>query len=517
MPRLTLEHDANASIVEVQPNSTLSEALKCAGFPLEQPCAGRGSCGKCRVEASGMLDLPGKTERDTLPAALLEAGFRLACLARIEGDVTVRLPKKRAFTRIATGGAPAVSPGATARYSAYGAAVDIGTSTLCVQLYCKEGLLQTAACKNPQVAFGADVISRIAASMAGEAQALQRAVAGAVEGLLRTCICKQGITAQQVDALVLTGNTAMLYLIAAKDPTSLSHAPFHAAHLFGETVPGEALGLKAFAHAHCYLPGCIGAYLGADIANAILASNMQSAHTCALLADIGTNGEIALHHGGRLYACSTAAGPAFEGAGIEQGSLGVPGAIDTVALEGGRLVIGTVENAPPRSICGSGVIDALGCFLEAGALDETGRIEEASPFARKNAASALFLPLTPDISLTQRDIRAVQLAKASICAGIVTLLDACGCAPEEVEAFYIAGGFGAYLNLMRAAQIGLFPKALLKKARTLGNAALEGAALLLQDTSKEAGLDAIVSSATAIDLGANPSFMERYIGAMGFE
>ena len=247
------------------------------------------------------------------------------------------------------------------------------------------------------------------------------------------------------------------------------------------------------------------AFVGADITCAVLASGMCDRNETALLCDVGTNGEIALWKDGALFVSSTAAGPAFEGAGISCGVSSVRGAIDRVWTEHDRVCVHTIGDAPAVGVCGSGLIDAVAAFLDTEQIDETGAMEADA------------LPLAEGIMLTRADVRAVQLAKAAIAAGILTLMETAGVSPDEVSAVYIAGGFGSHLNVDSAARIGLIPPALAKRVKVLGNAALTGAARLLLDRREHDRAREIARRARHVALGGNPRFNERYMDQMFFE
>ena len=223
----------------------------------------------------------------------------------------------------------------------------------------------------------------------------------------------------------------------------------------------------------------------------------------ALLCDIGTNGEIALWKDGVLSVTSTAAGPAFEGALISCGCSSIPGAIDKVWWENNQPCIHTIGDQPAVGICGSGLIDAVAVLLQQEIMDETGALDED-------------VELAPGVTLLQKDIRALQLAKAAIAAGIQTLLDSTGTTCEEIETFYLAGGFGSHLNLQNAAAIGLIPEELVSKAKVIGNAALAGASRLLLDPSAKEEIRAISESSRHFNLGGNPVFNNNYMEQMLF-
>ena len=485
MPELIIRQNGMSRAVPFEGTPVLDEVLEMAGIRPPHPCGGRGSCGKCAVELFGAVSEPN--------AAELRAGVRLSCQAVLLGDAAVTLPEDQSVEQIETG----MDVQLTALHpmpGRFGAAVDIGTTTIAVKVYnLADGTcLGTAARLNPQTAVAADVMGRIDAAMKGGLMKLQEQVTTAIETLLQEAVQDP----EKIDVLVVTGNTTMLYLLTGRDPESLSHAPFLADTLFDTEI---TLGGKTV-----YLPPCMNAFVGADITCAVLASGMCEKTETALLCDIGTNGEMALWKDGKLYVTSTAAGPAFEGAGISCGCGSVRGAIDRVWLENGRLCVHTIGEEKAVGVCGSGLIDAVAAGLQCEEIDETGALEEDELFLAEN------------VSLQPRDIRAVQLAKAAIAAGMETLLETSGASMEEVQTLYIAGGFGSHLNVQSAAVIGLLPAELTGRTVILGNAALSGTASVLLNVQEQEALRGIASRATHVNLGGNPTFNEKYIEQMMF-
>lgn len=505
MPQITIHDAAGAVSVRKVPRGTL--LLHALDGGVEAPCGGHGRCGKCRVTVQGALSSPDPRETSLLGAAALRRGVRLACLTTVEGDCTVTLGADRAVRVICSDGTmPAFAPEPI--FEKYGAAVDIGTTTLAARLYDRTGaLLAQAAAPNPQRIYGADVITRTEKSLAGERESLARCIRDGIDSLLRQMSAQAGMPPEAVDTVVLTGNTAMLYLLTARDVDCLSHAPFLADELFGRYAEPEELRLSAAPKARLYLPRCISAFVGADITSALVASQICTRDESALLADIGTNGELALWHKGRLLCCSTAAGPVFEGATISRGMQAGPSAIHRVTYENGKISCRTIESAPAAGICGSGLIDAAAVFLRAGIIDETGAFTD-----EEDAYS-----LTPEVSLTQKDIRMLQLAKSAICAGMLTLLEAGGLGAEGPAHLVIAGGFGSFLDLHSAACIGLYPPTLESRARAIGNAALAGASMMLLRGQYRQQAAALAEQAETVDLSASPVFRENYVECMGFE
>ena len=235
----------------VEAGTLLSDAIG-LHHTLELPCGGKGRCGKCRVTASGNLSPVSETERGHLSRRELEAGIRLACCTAVEGDC-----------RICGGGE---MPDFTLKplFHTFGAAVDIGTTTLAARLYGHKGLLAQASGINPQNRYGADVISRIGGALAGKGVEMAQCIRKALKALLEELSGEAGISPEQIDALAITGNTAMLYLLTETDPDCLSHAPFEASRLFGELWRGVDLELPC-PTAKVYLPRCVSAFVGADL------------------------------------------------------------------------------------------------------------------------------------------------------------------------------------------------------------------------------------------------------------
>ena len=471
----------------------------------EKPCGGHGRCGKCRVIATGELSEISDAERRLLSDGELARGIRLACMTRALGDCRVEREERLAGAQILSSSAEKREANAPA-FSQYGAAIDVGTTTLAATLLDRDGKrLAEAACMNPQSRWGADVVSRIEASLAGALGELSEAIREALNGLLSELCLRGGVSTEQLDGLVITGNTVMLALLCGDDTDPFSHAPFAVSELYGKKILAKELGLTALSRdALVYLPPCIAAFVGADTTCAILAVELCGGDT-AMLADIGTNGELALYHGGRLTVCSTAAGPAFEGVGISSGMRGEKGAVDRVTLVNGNLHCHVIGDGEPKGICGSGLIDAVACLLRAELVDESGYMEDES------------VPLAGEISLTDRDIRAVQLAKSAISAGLMTLAEEAGLSLDTVSELRIAGGFGNYLNKESAVAIGLIPKALGGHIRVCGNAALSGAERLLLDVGLRERADALARSASVCNLASNPIFSARFIENMSFE
>ncbi len=537
----------NGEAVITEPGAKVGSLLK-KSHGVEMPCGGRHACGKCMVYAEGSFAAPSETEQKLLGAERLAQGIRLACFleavpdGRIDalrqeadGDETIcvstpsappvahaagmspaqpseRVSAAQPSERTSTAPSAEAAPGARL-YRHLGAAVDIGTTTIAAVLYREGRAVGTMGAWNPQSVFGADVISRMEASLEGKADKLAAIVREAVSRLLTELAEHAGESAEAIETVIITGNTSMLYFLTKRNPRCLSRAPFEADDLFGWWTIGEALDLSC-RKADVYLPRCMSAFVGADITTAILGSGLTETDCIPgadgsprLMVDVGTNGEIVLFSGDRLICCATAAGPAFEGAGLSCGMRGVAGAIDHVNWENGTWkvhVIGDRDASAAEGICGSGVIDGVAGLLESGLLEDTGYLEEDVCFAG-------------NIGLTAEDIREVQLAKGAIRAGMETLLAEEKIDAARLEGLYVAGGFGSYMSAKSAEKIGLFPKIDLSRIKICGNAALAGAVKILHDRRMEKEATALAERAKTINLGTSAKFQEFYMEYMMFE
>ena len=482
---------------QVAVGTRLSEVLSHA----PHPCGGKGICGRCRIRATGALSPLSAEEMRHLSEREIADGMRLSCCAVVEGDCVVTLLPDSVMAVVVDGKVSTTANHPT--FAAYGAAVDIGTTTLAARLYDAVGrLLAQEGCANPQITFGADVLSRVGA--AGEGKDLTAPLQAAVNSLLSRLAEKAGIHPAAIDGVVITGNTAMLCFLTATDVTALSRAPFGLPRPFGEVVTAASMGLTALSpNRGVYLPPCASAFIGGDALCAALVCGLGDGRT-ALLADMGTNGEMLLSHRDALYACSTAAGPAFEGVGISCGMPAMNGAVDEVALVNGTLHPHVMGGGRLQGLCGSGLVDTVACLLA---------LEEMTP---DGCLGADAVSLWEGITLSQEDVRAIQQAKSAVCAGLMTLLHHSNLSAAEVEVLYTAGGFGSRLNGRNATVIGLLPKGLTAPIRPVGNAALDGAARLLLDASARERMTALAENVQVVELATDPYFTRQFMTNMSF-
>jgi len=407
----------------------------------------------------------------------------------------------------------------------FGVAFDIGTTTIVGYLMdlATGEEVGVSAGMNPQVACGDDVISRIGYVMEHEdgLDHLNRRLIDALNEHIADLCRDAGVAPEEIYAISAVGNTCMHHLFLKLDPRHIAAAPFVPVVSDPLVVPAERLGLNVHPNARVLVLPNIAAYVGADIVGGILATGLWEREDPSFLVDIGTNGEIVLSAGGRIMACSAAAGPAFEGARVRYGMRGAPGAVDRVAIDT-EVIYTTIGGEKPRGICGSGLVDAAAEMLRAGVLDPSGRICSPDEFEgpediRKRIVEGEngydFVLVPPEeesgeaIRITQRDIRELQLAKGAIRAGIEVLKSEMGVGDLDME-ILLAGTFGNYINRKSALRIGLLPPVDGERVVPVGNAAGEGAKLVLRSKGELGRAQEIARKVTYVELSARPELME---------
>lgn len=516
----------------------MTDALIQLGVDLQSPCGGRGVCGKCRV----IWKSPDIQPKDASGVILTPDAFGavLACRATVpDTGCTVGVPRLvgTGLTVDKTSSEKASVPlTETSRTGFCGWALDIGTTTLALALVAvsektgKGEPILTTSSLNPQHIMGADVIGRIQASNE-HLDKLTGLVRGSVAQMVRELTSRLPDDDRRVIEsaglpMTVAGNTTMLHLFAGVSPVSMGSFPFTPAFTdvreilcpeFGDTV-GKVILLPS-----------VSAYIGGDVVCGMYACDLEKYPHPTLFLDCGTNGEMALfsgtEYGSRLVCASTAAGPALEGAGISCGMGGVRGAVSVVSgsHRAGLLTYQTIGDCSPSGVCGSGLIDWIACLLDSGCIDGTGRFDSTAPpvlAVHKKSDGSLCDSPSP-LSLTQKDVRQVQLAKSAICAGILTLLDAEHLdAPEFLRRggrVLLAGGLGYYLSPVSSQRVGLIPDGWAPVVTAVGNSALSGAVCAVADSRAIESMRSLASRCRVCELSTSPVFNDAFIDCMMFE
>lgn len=467
---------------------------------IEAPCGGMGRCGKCKVEIVGR-------------------GEVLACKTLVADGMHIIIGKEK-HAKIAETG-QCHNQYATDALEETVAACDIGTTTVVCHLIdgISGNIIATESAPNAQKNYGADVVSRIERAGAGELQKLHEVIAGQIETMLEK-LCEKSHKKKKIQRLAVAGNTVMCHLFAGISPEAIGVAPFMPEELFGKEYTGSSVGIDCCEIVNI-LP-CVAGYVGSDITADVLAAVPEDGGQWLLL-DIGTNGEMLLGNAKDGYVCcATAAGPAFEGAEITMGMPAADGAIASVTYKNHRLSVGTIGEKDAVGICGSGLLDALAVFLEAGLMDESGMLMEVEEVPDELSGyigtyeGQPCVWLTEKVCVTQEDVRNLQLAKAAIAAGIEILLKEKAFEYKDVTEVLLAGGFGSFLNKESAAKIGLIPKELLPVTEAVGNAAGEGAVFAAISNDARNHLLEIRSEMHYLELSMHPAFSDLYMECIPF-
>lgn len=465
-------------------------------FGIEFPCGGKGTCGKCKVKlVDGAIETT-RTHRQKLDQLGLSPGWRLACYSCCTSDITLEIEQFNHLI-LADESEFEFQP-----QQGYGIAIDLGTTTVVTQLVdlSTARVLAVESILNPQVKFGADLISRIQACLDGHAPEMTRIIRLAIGTMIGQMLKKHEV---EVRKIVLVGNTAMQLIFSSCDVSPLAMYPFHTEDLGMKFFNPAELGWKFEVTEQVLFYPSIGSFVGSDILAGITATDLYQKEKYTALIDLGTNGEIVLGNRDRIVCASTAAGPAFEGATISMGMRAVTGAISSLQLVDGELQARVIGNTAPKGICGSALIDAVAILRN---------LEHIGMFGEINSGDET-IHLAGNVSLTQKDINEFQLAKAAIAAGLTILARNLSIELSDIETVYIAGGFGSYINIEHVVATGMIELPG-EKIHQMGNTALIGAKMFLFQEDEITGV--ILNKTRHINLEGDPGFQDIYVDKMLF-
>jgi uncharacterized 2Fe-2S/4Fe-4S cluster protein (DUF4445 family) len=411
----------------------------------------------------------------------------------------------------------------------FGLAFDLGTTTVVANLLdVTTGTpVAVASALNRQQPFGGDVITRISATMMDPAalDKLRALAHETLDELTREVCAAGGVDPTEIYEVAVAGNATMVHIALGIDPEPLGVAPFiMAARTFPEVLATE-LGLTVHPRARAILFPALGAYVGGDIVAGLIASGMDRDRRLRLFIDVGTNCEIVLGNADRLLATAAPAGPAFEGAQIRCGMRAADGAIEVVRIRDGELELGVIGDSEPLGLCGSGLVDAVAALVGAGLIDASGRFvpEERAAGIAPTLADRLgtldgerVFALHGDVYLSQRDVRALQFAKAAISTGWSLLLEELAVPVSDVQQVLLAGSFGSYLSPASAIRIGLVPKLPVLRVVSAGNVAGEGAKMALFSLRERASAVALLEEVEYVELSDRSDFNDRFVDLLGF-
>jgi len=505
--------------LEAERGKSLLDVLAKAGIAVNSECGGLGTCGKCKVRISGSVPVPSSLDRLHLSAGELADGMRLACGVIPSGGEIVECPPSPAGTNFKLQLEQVSFPVAPWRKAGGGAvlAVDLGTTNIVGHLVepVSGRVVASSNRENSQAVFGADIMSRLTyASHNGDKgrETLCRAARADIEGLAEDMRFEQPVT-----DVIAVMNTAMEVLLLGTDPDLLGRYPGDSGingpvHIAFPSNDGFLQG------ALLHLPSIIGGFVGSDTVAALLSLKMFSPEPPYALLDIGTNAEVVVVTDKEMVACSTAAGPAFEGMGITCGMRGVAGAIDRVFFDKGDFSISVIGGGTARGITGSGLFSLIGGLLRAGALDTFGVIQVPLflPGRVRRGDGGNEVILAPDVTVNENDVQQFLLAKAASRSAVGTLLDSTNVMPGDLTAFYLAGTFAGMIEPSDLLSVGLVPRDCGDRVRQVGNAAATGAVMMA--ASRNAFRDACVfaGSVRHLPLSGDRAFLDAFQSGVHF-
>jgi len=473
---------ADGKTIDAKTGDNLLDILRQAGELLDAPCGGNGVCGKCKVKIDGKQFL--------------------ACQYEISSDINVEISSADNNAILSAG--KLVSRVTQPSGKGFALAFDIGTTTVVCYLLNPAGEeIAVESMLNPQVSYGADVITRIKESINGKKDILEQIIRNGMIELIFACCRKANISPDEISVVSVVANPCMQQIFLGEKVDNLASVPFHP--LINQSGKRKAAAyLPCCSNADLLIVPAISGYVGAHTMGCVLAAMLHQQAETILMVDIGTNGELVLVHQGRMAACSTAAGPALEGANIHCGMRGCNGAIDHVWLEDGRISYSVIGDQEAVGICGSGIIDAVAVMLQLSLLNKRGRMSEK------------IFHISENVFITQDDIRQVQMAKGAIAAGIDILTQHLGISPKKIDRVLLAGAFGTFLNPDYACAVGLLPESVLNKIDAVGNIAGSGAKLLALDPSLLELTDQLIKQIEFIELATIPAFRKAFARNMNF-
>jgi uncharacterized 2Fe-2S/4Fe-4S cluster protein (DUF4445 family) len=547
MAEVTVIYGSKIKVVQAEEGENLGEVVARTGLPLEQPCAGRGTCGKCKVLVEKGTAPPDEIELENLTPGEIALNNRLACRALVQGETRIVLSPIVVYSNKIFKG--------SSRYKKekdipLGLAIDLGSTTVAAFLTCLDNgeVAAGGGGLNQQTVFGSDVISRLAAALDNDQNKsrLHRLALASILQAVDSLKLSDRIW-ERIQQVTIVGNVAMHHLLTELPLDELAFIPFQPYQKDAITDAREIMDGIFPNHVKVSLPPLIGGFVGSDALACLAYFGFDHPDGPMLAIDLGTNGEVMVTDGERILTASTAAGPAFEGVNISCGSRAVDGAITDLKLADGNFQLTTIGDAEPVGLTGSGLLAAVAAFREVGLIEESGRInpdcEEYATQIRNgtqgqsekvpaNAAiprpcldylmkisrddqgsKRIKLAAEQDLYLTQLDIRELQKAKGAIRAAVDVLMSDLDLEPEDITRVILTGSFGGQVDIQSILAIGMIPPVNPEIVETAANGAGFGAAMFLSEEGFALGVE-LAQRAEQVDLDTNTQFQEYYINGM---
>lgn len=563
--------------VQVEEGTKLTDCIRKAGLHIETPCSGIGMCGKCKVKVVGELYPPTAEEKKFTHE---KDNIRLACVARVKGDVEVELLNSKKVLKTINRGysvdaeidssikkvkLPMKDKKNSTPYVEFidydinsvdiyekiaqlekenaeeiqgvvcnnylldigkyfgdilGVAIDIGTTGMSAYLVNLEDgeVLNKVSSLNPQTQYGGDVLTRISYCINNEngTEILRDTIVNKINGMVSELLDER-FSRDNVYRIMIAANTTMLHLFLGVNPKSIARAPYRSVFLNELNFKGKDINISINPGGIVTLLPSASGYVGADIIAGVIAVGFNEKKHSSIFIDIGTNGEIVAISNGKLAATSTAAGPALEGMNIDCGCRAEEGAIDTFSIdEDFNINYTTIDNAPVKGICGSGLMDIAASLVKNNIVLSSGKFNSNLDERVKHRLRDKKFYITEEIYISQKDIRQIQLAKGAIATGVTMLLDEINVSIDEVEEAVIAGSFGYHINPESIMDISLIPKNFKGKITFVGNSSIEGARLALINDNMLRSMTAVKSGIEVLELSTKPKFQEYFVKELKF-
>ena len=517
--------------IKCEKGTNLLKSLQEAGVFIENPCNGNGRCGKCKVRVlEGELSIMSMTEKELLSEDERKDNIRLSCLCEVESDITIKTLQKERKHKVLTAG---YMPEFKMEYreDGYGAAIDIGTTTVVTSLVDLKTGREIASTSriNAQKQFGSDILTRITYEYDHPEtgiKELQEAIVTSVNDMIGECCCKAGINKQEIQEIDVAANCTMTHMLLGVDARPIGRAPYRPLFLEAKRLLASEIGIKAGEDTILYCLPQVSAYIGADIVAGTYVCELEKAKGNVLFIDIGTNGEIVLAHEDKLLCCSCAAGPALEGMNISCGMRAADGAVEDVRISEEGITLKTIGDESPAGICGSGILAVVKELLRTGIVKKTGefvkkdKIPETdyrySMLRLNGAKRELVLNKESEIIVTQGDIRQVQLAKGAILSGFTALLNKVGLTMDDLDKVMIAGQFGAHLPAESLTGTGIIPRELEKKLIYVGNTSKTGAYMTLMSEQVKLEMEELAQKMEYMELAETENYERIFVESMIF-
>jgi len=519
MPLLTVIYGETVKTVEVAAGALLGDAIKATELPLEQPCAGRGTCGKCKVLVETGLAPPDSVEVENLTEGELAVGNRLACRARVRGAAQVTLAPVVIYSDKVFRSSNRYR---RERDVPLGLAIDLGSTTVAAFLVMlDEGeVCAGGASLNQQTVYGADVISRLAAATddPADAERMHRLALASINQAIDSLNLSSRMR-ERIERATVVGNVAMHHLLLQLPLETLAALPFQPYSTAAVHDAGEALGGIFPRGTRVSVPPVIGGFVGSDALACLTYFGFDEPPGPMAAIDLGTNGEVMITDGSRILTASTAAGPAFEGVNISCGTRAVDGAVVATRLEDGQLALKTIAAEPPVGLTGSGLLSVVYELRQAGVIEPNGRIAPDPPLLadrmRQDDHGARAISLTSDgeLTLSQWDVRELQKAKGAIRAAVEILLAQSGLQASDLERVILTGSFGGQIDIDAVLALGMIPPVRREVVETEANGAGLGAAMFLRNEGFALG-ERLAIRAEQVDLDLDPDFNARFVESM---